>query len=245
MSGGVIKKRGEASNEGTNINPQGSRCQPWVEISTFLGIFDFSDHCVNKLQSIDVKHVTVLMNTFFKTWHAICKREFAKADSPNFPKNPIRTPKIMKNSPITALAALAILVLAGCATQMSNDPTAPAGAPAATVRIQEFQAGYYGTGVTGQGTIDYQGKNRAFSISGVGAGGSGAQSITAVGKVYHLGSLANFPGTYTGARSGLTLVSGKMHERYENQNGVVIYLTGETSGLASSLGIDKIVISLK
>ncbi|MEO5917296.1 MAG: hypothetical protein ABIS50_23905 [Luteolibacter sp.] len=151
----------------------------------------------------------------------------------------------MKYQHTAAIAFSAVLLLGGCATQMSSDPTAPTGSPAATLTLDEFQASYYGSASGGSGIISYQGQSRRFSIQGVGAGGAGAQSIDAVGRVYHLNSLADFPGTYTGARSGLTLIEGKMHERYENQNGTVIYITGKTSGLSSSLGIDKIIISLK
>lgn len=150
----------------------------------------------------------------------------------------------MKSSITSAIALVASLFLASCATQMSNDPTAPSGPPAATVTIQEFQASYYGSASTGKGTLHYQGRDRTFSIKGLGAGGSGAQSIDATGKVYHLDSLDDFSGTYTGARSGLTLFQGKMHERLENDKGVVIYVTGKTSGLSTSTGIDKIVLTL-
>jgi len=151
---------------------------------------------------------------------------------------------IMKHKYASALAISATLLLAGCATRMSNDPTAPTGPPAATLRVKEFQASYYGSASTGKGTLRYHGRDRSFSITGIGAGGTGAQKISAVGKVYHLNSLADFPGTYTGARSGLTLIEGKMHERLANGNGTVIYLTGETSGLSTSMGLDKIVITL-
>ncbi len=150
----------------------------------------------------------------------------------------------MKNKYTSVLALSSTLLLANCATQMSNDPTAPTGPPAATVTIDEFQASYYGSAATGKGTIRYQGRDRSFTTKSLGAGGTGAQKINAVGDVYHLDSLADFPGTYTGARSGLTLFKGKMHERLENDKGTVIYLTGKTSGLSTSMGIDKVVITL-
>lgn len=150
----------------------------------------------------------------------------------------------MKTKHTTAIAISAALFLAGCATQVSNDSKPPTGPPAATLAVNEVQASYYGSASSGRGTINYQGRDRSFSISGIGAGGSGAQKISAVGKVYNLDSLADFSGTYTGARSGLTLIQGKMHERLENANGTVIYLTGKTSGLSTSLGLDKVVITL-
>lgn len=150
----------------------------------------------------------------------------------------------MKNKATSALAVLATLLLAGCATQMSNDPTAPTGPPDATLTLNQSQASYYGSASTGRGTINFHGQKRSFTVKGLGAGGTGVQNISAVGKVYHLKSLAGFPGTYTGARSGLTLFQGKMHERLANNKGTVIYLTGKTSGLATSMGLDKLVIEL-
>lgn len=151
----------------------------------------------------------------------------------------------MKIDPLIILAASAGFLFSACATQMSNDPTAPTGPPDATITMDELQASYYGSATTGSGTIHYRGETRDFSIQGIGGGGTGAQSIDAVGKVYGLGSLADFPGTYTGARSGLTLIEGKMHERFANSKGVVIYVTGRTEGLSTSMGIDRILITLE
>jgi hypothetical protein len=151
----------------------------------------------------------------------------------------------MKTKLTTTLAAAGALLLASCATKMSNDPTAPSGAPDATVRLDIAQASYYGSAAAGGGSLRYQGRSYPISVKVLGGGGLGAQSINATGKVYHLNSLAAFPGTYTGARSGLTLVNGKMHERLENDKGTVIYLTGKTAGLSTNYGIDKFVIELK
>jgi hypothetical protein len=150
----------------------------------------------------------------------------------------------MKYRYSSVLVIFASLLLVGCATRMSNDPTAPSGPPDATLTLEAYQAAYYGAASTGRGTLNYQGQKRSFTYNGVGGGGAGAQSISAVGKVYHLKSLADFPGTYTGARSGLTLIEGTMHERLANGKGTVIYLTGKTSGLSTSMGIDKVMIEL-
>ena len=150
----------------------------------------------------------------------------------------------MKKRIPSAVAISAILLLAGCATQMSNDPTAPTGPPSATLTVDEWKAAYYGSATSGSGTINFNGRKRSFSITPVGGGGTGGQNIQAVGKVYNLDSLADFSGTYAGASSGLTLIEGKMHERIANGNGVVIYLTGATTGLSTTLGIEQILITL-
>lgn len=141
--------------------------------------------------------------------------------------------------------AVALLLSIGCASQMKNDPDAPTGPPSATLSVETVQASYYGSASTGHGRIHYKGATRDFSIASAGAGGAGAQSISAVGQVYNLNSLADFPGTYTGLRSGLTLFNGKMYERLKNEKGAVIYLTGKTKGLSTSSGLDKVVITLK
>ena len=66
----------------------------------------------------------------------------------------------------------------------------------------------------------------------------------ATGKVYNLNNLSSFPGTYHGIARGLTLIEGKMHAKLTNQNGVTMYLAGETEGLASSLGAQAFEVNL-
>jgi hypothetical protein len=145
----------------------------------------------------------------------------------------------------SALAAVAALFLGSCATQMATDPTAPSGPPAATMNVDIAQASYYGSASSGGGNLNYQGRSYPISVKAVGGGGLGAQTIHATGKVYNLPSLAAFPGTYTGARSGFTVLNGKMTARLANDKGTVIYLTGRTTGLATSVGIDKFIIEFR
>ena len=140
----------------------------------------------------------------------------------------------------SALISITILLLAACASTMQ----APSSPPSATVRIQEWSAAYYGSAAAGKGTLYYNGGRHRFTISGLGAGGAGAQKITATGKVYNLKSLSDFSGTYRGISGGLTLIEGKMHAKLKNGNGVVMYLAGETEGLASSMGVQAFEVTL-
>jgi hypothetical protein len=112
------------------------------------------------------------------------------------------------------------------------------------VSIREWSAAYYGSAAAGQGTLNYNGRRHRFTISGLGAGGMGAQKVSATGKVYNLNSLSDFSGTYRGVSNGLTLIEGRMHAKLTNGNGVVMYLAGETEGLASSLGVQGFEVSL-
>jgi hypothetical protein len=147
----------------------------------------------------------------------------------------------MKSSLINFVSTvITLLLLASCAS-MTQAPTTP---PSATVRIQEWSAAYYAQAETGKGTLYYNGRRHHFTISGGGVGGSGAQKVSATGKVYNLNSLSQFSGTYHGISRGLTLIEGKMHAKLTNQNGVVMYLAGQTEGLASSLGAQAFEVSL-
>src|SRR6266705_4343036 len=104
-----------------------------------------------------------------------------------------------------ALACFAAFVIGGCA----STTTAPSTPPAATVRIQEWSAAYYGSAAAGKGTLYYNGQRHHFTISGVGVGGAGGQKISATGKVYNLNRLSNFSGRYRGVSRGLTLIRGE------------------------------------
>jgi hypothetical protein len=139
-----------------------------------------------------------------------------------------------------ALACFAAILIGGCASMT----TAPSNPPAATVRIREWSAAYYGSAAAGKGTLYYNGQRHHFTISGLGVGGMGGQKVSATGKVYNLNSLQGFAGTYRGVSRGLTLIEGKMHAKLTNGNGVVMYLAGETEGLASSIGVQAFEVSL-
>ena len=144
------------------------------------------------------------------------------------------------NSIKSAFTVVTMLLIAACAS-MTQAPSTP---PSATVRIQEWSAAYYGSAASGKGTLYYHGRRHHFSISGAGVGGMGGQKISATGKVYNLNNLSDFSGTYRGVSRGLTLIEGKMHAKLTNGNGVVMYLAGETEGLASSMGAQAFEVSL-
>ena len=143
-----------------------------------------------------------------------------------------------------SLISLVALLCTSCATKITNDKNAPTGPPSATVTLSEGQAAYWASARGGSGTITFQGQTHDFEIFGVGAGGTGLQKIKATGEVYNLYSLSDFPGTYNGLRTGLTLFKGKMYAKLENEHGVILYLTGKTFGVASSSGVDRFVVKM-
>src|SRR5215467_5070620 len=109
----------------------------------------------------------------------------------------------------STFASITLLLIAGCASMTQ----APSTTPSATVRIQEWSAAYYAQAETGKGTLYYNGGSHHFTISGGGVGGSGAQKVSATGKVFNLHRLSDFSGTYHGISRVLTLIEGKMHAK--------------------------------
>jgi hypothetical protein len=147
----------------------------------------------------------------------------------------------MKTNCINSVfASITLFLIAGCASMTQ----APSTQPSATVSIREWSAAYYAQAETGKGTLFYNGGRHHFTISGGGVGGSGAQKVSATGKVFNLNRLSDFSGTYHGISRGLTLIEGKMHAKLTNQNGVTMYLSGQTEGLASSLGAQAFEVNL-
>lgn len=146
----------------------------------------------------------------------------------------------MKTSIQSIITGAAAILIASCAS-VTQAPSTP---PSATVSVKEWSAAYYGSAASGKGTLNFQGQSRPFTISGLGAGGMGAQKLTATGKVYNLNNLSDFAGTYRGVSQGLTLIEGKMHAKLTNDAGVEMYLAGETEGLASSVGVQAFQVKL-
>ncbi len=114
-----------------------------------------------------------------------------------------------------------------------------------TVRIEQVQVAFIGSGNLGGGTLKFGGKSYDFTVGGLGIGGIGLSKITATGTVYNLTELAHFPGAYVQGRYGMAIgdvSTGKLW--LKNSHGVVLELQAEREGLALSLGGDAVYIDL-
>ena len=140
----------------------------------------------------------------------------------------------------TLIAAFTCLLLSSC-TGIQK----PAGTSSATLTIEGSLASYYAGASSGEGVLTYDGKQYPFTLSAIGGGGSAAMSISAIGQVYNLTTLEDFPGKYTSHRSGITVGEGKFTALLKSDRGVQIYLEGETSGVGSSIGMSSVTIELK
>lgn len=112
-----------------------------------------------------------------------------------------------------------------------------------TVRVEQVQIAFIGSGNLGGGTLNFNGSSYDFTIGGLGIGGIGISKITAVGEVYNMTKLEDFAGAYVQGRYGLAVGNVSTGELWlENTRGVVLHLDAKREGLALSLGGDAVYI---
>ncbi len=142
----------------------------------------------------------------------------------------------------TAFAvSLALALVAGSPAQALADNL---GKPRGHVAMEIGQGGFILSATGGKGTLTFKGRSYAFKLGGVGIGGLGVSKIRAVGEVYRLERLEDFPGAFFQARAGYALVSGKGVQWLENANGVVLKLRCTTKGVSLDLGADGLKIEM-
>jgi hypothetical protein len=114
-----------------------------------------------------------------------------------------------------------------------------------TVRIEQVQVAFIGSGNLGGGTLKLGGKSYNFSVGGLGVGGFGISKMVATGNVYNLTDVAHFPGAYAQGRYGMAVGEASTGKLWlKNSHGVVLELKAEREGLALSLGGDAVYIDL-
>jgi hypothetical protein len=140
-----------------------------------------------------------------------------------------------------------VMMVAACSNQAApgSDTKLEGQPPSGSVVMHQVQAAYIASGSGGGGDLYYQGVDYPFTVGGVGIGGFGASTIEARGDVYNLTNLAQFPGTYAEARYGFAFGQKSAGDLWlKNDNGVVIHLKAERTGLMLSLGGSAVVISM-
>lgn len=103
-----------------------------------------------------------------------------------------------------------------------------------------------GVGVSwGSGTLSFEGKRYPFSIQGVSVGDVGISTARAVGTVYNLRSVADFPGNYMAVGAGVTVAGGMAGQTMQNQRGVIIDLYSVTQGVQLTIGPQGFSIEMR
>lgn len=140
---------------------------------------------------------------------------------------------------IPANAAVALVTLTWAAPVVAEDTQT------ATLTLKSWKVAFIGSVGYCQGVLNYQGKTRKFTMKGLGIGGIGLSTADATGIVYNMKSMDDFVGSYTSARTGLTLGKDEfIKDRMlwlKNEKGVKIKLTTKKAGIELNLGADGTV----
>ena len=137
-----------------------------------------------------------------------------------------------------------IAFIMGCASS-GKEPKKAEVLPSGTIHFEEWQFMAILSGDFGHGTLAYNNKVYKFKLKGMGALGYGVQKLSAVGHVYHLNNIADFAGSYSEARAGLTVAKGVGALYIRNDNGVVIEVKTHADGVALSVGVSGIGIEME
>ena len=139
----------------------------------------------------------------------------------------------MKNVAKVAGFILLATVLVGSLVQAEGAKKQPVG----KVTIEEKQFGLILGGSMGTGTLTFQGKEYPFKLKGLSAGlNVGVSKMSAVGEVYDLKKVSDFPGTYTKFQASVALGGGVGGLHMSNENGVIMSLSSRTQGVDLNIG---------
>ena len=117
--------------------------------------------------------------------------------------------------------------------------------PSGTITIDETQLGFILGGDIGKGILTYQGVDYSFKTGGIKVGGMGIAKISAVGEVYDLFDLSQFPGTYVAGDYGISLGGGVGGMVLKNQNDVFLRLRSTMQGIDLNVGLEGLDIKLE
>jgi hypothetical protein len=98
----------------------------------------------------------------------------------------------------------------------------------------------------GDGRLTFKGKRQQlFGVAGLTLVDIGIAKATAVGEVYNLTDIAQFEGTYLASEAEFTPVGGMGGISMRNQNGVVLYLRGDSEEAQLQLAPSGVTIKFR
>jgi hypothetical protein len=101
---------------------------------------------------------------------------------------------------------------------------------------------------SGEGVLNYKGREYPFTISGLNLGDLGVSSFQGAGKVYDLKNVNDFAGNYAGSEAGFAVRGGQSELSMRNGKGVTVVVLaseGKESGTRIKLGASGVNIKLK
>jgi len=141
------------------------------------------------------------------------------------------------------LGVVAALVLAAAPATAQTQQLGP---QTGSVRIEQIQVAFIGSGEIGGGTLNFRGRSYGITVGGLGFGGVGVSKLTARGRVYGLKRAEDFAGAYVQLREGWALGrQGRGSLWLRNTKGVTMNLDTRRRGLQLTLGADGVLIGFK
>ena len=137
---------------------------------------------------------------------------------------------------IAIIAALASITLA---------TTTPSQAQTCSIRLHIVKAGFIVGAGGGTGTLVCHGRSFRLSVGGIGIGSLGVAAADLAGTASNVRNPANVAGTYGAAGAGVTFVGGGQVATLQNQNGVVLRLSGGQVGFQVSLGLAGMTLAMQ
>jgi hypothetical protein len=150
----------------------------------------------------------------------------------------MRTLSALRASLVACL--IAFVAVAGAA------PVSVAYADSGTISIRIFKAGFVVGGSAGSGVLTFQGRSYPLGIGGLSYGFTfGASETRLHGTVTNIRRPSDVNGVYGQAGGGAAVIKGAQAVVLANQNGAVLTLSGEQTGLIVSLDLSGLALSLK
>jgi hypothetical protein len=149
----------------------------------------------------------------------------------------------MRSRTLTLMTVATAVAVIGAATPVvAGDDLVKSG----TLTLKGWKVAFIGSAGQSKGQLSFQGKTRKFKMTGLGIGGVGISTSEATGVVYNLKTIDDFTGSYTSARSGVTIGDKEVLKDkmlwLKNEKGVRIELKTSKDGLELNLGVDGTVI---
>jgi hypothetical protein len=145
----------------------------------------------------------------------------------------------MKFRSVLQAAVVALTALFGAGLTAAH-------ADSGTVSIRIFKAGFVVGGSAGSGVLHFHGRNYPLSVGGLSYGFTfGASETRFHGRVTNIRRPGDIAGVYAQGGAGAAVGRGAQAVVLTNQNGAVLTLTGEQSGVIVSLDLSGLALSLK
>jgi hypothetical protein len=141
--------------------------------------------------------------------------------------------------PIKFMAIIAAL------TSITLATTTPSQAQTCSIRLHIVKAGFIVGAGGGTGTLVCHGRSFRLSVGGIGIGSLGVAAADLAGTASNVRNPANVAGTYGAAGAGVTFVGGGQVATLQNQNGVVLRLSGGQVGFQVSLGLAGMTLAMQ